>query len=58
MKTLKTFVQESLQFYQEHPECFKHSYSKRMGGTHTVVIDGLGEYYFDDRNYYSGWVKT
>ena len=54
MKTLKTFVQESLQFYQEHPECFKHSYSKRMGGTQTVVIEGLGEYYFDDRNYYSG----
>lgn len=54
MKTLKTFVQESILFYQEHPECFKHSYSKRMGGTQTVVIEGLGEYYFDDRDYYSG----
>lgn len=25
-----------------------------MGGTQTVVIEGLGEYYFDDRDYYSG----
>lgn len=54
MKTLKTFIQESIQFYKEHPEYFKHSYSRRMGGTQTVVIEGLGEYYFDDRDYYSG----
>lgn len=54
MKTLKSFIQESIQFYQEHPECFKHSYTKRMGGTQTVIIEGIGEYYFDDRDYYTG----
>lgn len=54
MKTLKTLIEESSLFYQQHPECFKQSYNKRMGGTQTVVLEGIGSFYFDDRDYYQG----
>lgn len=54
MKTLKSLIEESSLFYQQHPECFKKSYSKTMGGTQTVVLEGIGNFYFDDREYYQG----
>lgn len=54
MKTLKLLKKESFVYYSEHPELFKRSYSKKMGGKQTVVIEGMGRFDFDDRTYYKG----
>lgn len=54
MKTLKSLKQESFVYYSVNPEVFKQPYSKRMGGKQTVVIEGIGRFYFDDRTYYKG----
>ena len=54
MRTLKSFQEESFKFFSENPEYFKASYSKKMGGTQTVIIEGVGEFHFDDRSYYQG----
>lgn len=57
MKTLKLLKEEQLKYYLEHPEYFKLPYSKKMGGTQTVVIEGVGEFNYDDRQYYTGRAK-
>lgn len=45
---------EKREFLYSHPEFFKKSYGKKMGGTQTVILEGIGEFYYDDREYYSG----
>lgn len=45
---------EKREFLYSHPEFFKRGYDKRMGGTQTVILEGIGNFFFDDREYYSG----
>lgn len=54
MKTLKEIKREKLEYLRNHPEFFKKGYSRTMGGTQTVTIEGVGSFKFDDRRYYSG----
>ena len=54
MKTLKQFKEEMIRYYAENPSFFKKNYKTKMGGTQTVVIEGIGRFVFDDRAYYKG----
>ena len=54
MKTLKEIKREKMQYLTEHPEFFKKGYSRTMGGTQTVTIEGVGSFEFDDRCWYTG----
>lgn len=54
MKTKKQIKTEAFNQVINHPEYFKKSYSKKMGGMQTIVLEGAGKFEFDDRQYYSG----
>lgn len=54
MRTLESFVSEKIEYLYTHPEFFKKCYGKKMGGTQTVILEEIGDFYFDDRKYYSG----
>ncbi len=42
------------QFTEQFARNFKRSYAYKMGGTQTIVLPNGQEFYFDDREYYSG----